>query len=90
MKTVRIIISGKVQGVFFRSSMKKIAEENHVVGWVRNLGDGRVEALVQGDHSDVAKLLVWCKVGPPRAAVSNVNAKDVEPQDELRNFSILY
>ena len=85
----QVIVSGRVQGVFFRSSMKQVAEENNVVGWVRNLKDGRVESFVQGRKSEVDKILEWCRSGPAGAQVDDVSATPIREQP-LRNFTILY
>ncbi|MDG6906331.1 MAG: acylphosphatase [Nitrososphaerota archaeon] len=90
IESFNVIISGKVQGVFFRASMKRVAEECELVGWVRNLEDGRVESLVQGRWTDIQRILEWCKTGPRNAAVSKVEVKKVNPQADLRNFSIVY
>ena len=88
-QTFSIIISGKVQGVFFRASMKKIAEANNVVGWVRNLENGGVEALVQGKGSDVVTVLDWCKVGPRNSVVADVKVTKLKAEPALRNFAVL-
>lgn len=85
----QVIISGRVQEVFFRASMKHIDEEHNVVGWVRNLSDGYVESLVQGKKSDVDKILEWCRSGPPDARVEEISVI-LKPSQPLRNFSILY
>jgi acylphosphatase len=90
IEALNVIISGKVQGVFFRSSMKRVADERNVVGWVRNLDDGRVEAIIQGKAYDVAKVLEWCKIGPPRSFVSDVAATKLRIEKQLRYFSIVY
>lgn len=87
---MRIIVSGKVQGVFFRSSMKKLADENQIVGWVRNMEDGRVESFVQGRKSDVQRVIEWCRVGPMNADVETLSLTRVQTMKEMRNFSILY
>lgn len=88
--TLRVIVSGRVQGVFFRSSMKQVADENNVLGWVRNLKDGKVEALVQGRKLDVERVLEWCRIGPAGAKVDDVETNELEDSQTFRNFSILY
>lgn len=88
--TINVFVSGKVQGVFFRSTMKSVAETNNVVGWVRNLPNGDVEALVQGDEEDVNRVIEWCKLGPSGANVTNVRSKKVEKAQVFRKFAILY
>ncbi|MDG6996001.1 MAG: acylphosphatase [Nitrososphaerota archaeon] len=87
---VNVVISGKVQGVFFRSNLRSIAERNAVVGWVRNLPGGEVEALIQGRKKDVEKVLAWCNKGPDRAKVTNVSVKQVDTTQSYSNFAILY
>ncbi len=68
-----LLISGKVQGVFFRESMRREAERLGVTGWVRNLPDGRVEAVVAGPGPAVHELVAWCGHGPSGAAVKAVS-----------------
>lgn len=86
----KVVIAGKVQGVFFRASMKQFAEENNVVGWVRNLKDGRVESLVQGNKREVELVLEWCRSGPSGARVDEVSVTQLESLQPLQNFSIMY
>jgi acylphosphatase len=69
---LRVWVSGKVQGVFFRESMRVEAERLGVRGWVRNLDDGRVEALLEGDEAAMRRLVAWCRKGPPAARVDGV------------------
>ncbi|HVB11528.1 MAG TPA: acylphosphatase [Nitrososphaerales archaeon] len=84
-----IIISGKVQGVYFRASMKIIADSNNVRGWVRNLEEGRVEALIQGRKPDVDEILNWCRTGPTKARVDKVAITELKADPSLRNFAIV-
>lgn len=72
MKTVNVLIKGKVQGVFFRASAKEIAENLNLAGWVRNTDAGHVEAMVSGDDDAVKVFTEWCHKGPSRARVSEV------------------
>lgn len=74
MKAAHVLIEGRVQGVWFRESMREQAERHRVAGWVRNLPDGRVEAHVQGEDDGVDTLLHWCHDGPERARVDRVTA----------------
>lgn len=67
-----VYISGKVQGVYFRESTKEQALKLGVSGWVRNLPDGRVEALFRGEAGQVQRMLEWCWQGPPASRVDNV------------------
>ncbi len=72
MKRLRLFISGKVQGVWYRESMRQEAEDRGIVGWVQNLPDGRVEALVEGREDRVDDLIAWARKGPPHARVDGV------------------
>ncbi|MDP8936814.1 MAG: acylphosphatase [Actinomycetota bacterium] len=67
-----MVVSGRVQGVFFRDTCRRRAEEAGVAGWVRNLSDGRVEARFEGRPAAVERLVAWCREGPPRAVVDGV------------------
>lgn len=75
----RVLVSGRVQGVFYRASCAEQARAAGLAGWVRNLPDGRVEAMFEGDDDAVERLVTWCRSGPPRAAVTDVQVEDVEP-----------
>ena len=85
-----VLISGKVQGVFFRSTMKRIADEAGVKGWVRNTADGKVEALLQGKADSVKRVIEWCGRGPDRAMIESVKVKEEKLFETFRNFAILY
>jgi acylphosphatase len=76
MKTLRLVIHGRVQGVWYRESMRLKAEQLGITGWVRNREDGTVEAVVQGDHETVSAMLDWARVGPPQARVTRLDAED--------------
>lgn len=78
------MISGRVQGVFFRDSCAREARAHGVAGWVRNLPDGDVEATFEGTPTAVEALLAWCREGPPRARVDAVSVHDEEPTGETR------
>jgi acylphosphatase len=71
-KTLRLVIHGRVQGVYFRDSMRREAQRLGISGWVRNRSDGTVEAAVQGDPADVDLLVRWAHRGPERAHVTQV------------------
>ena len=73
MKTLRLLIHGRVQGVFFRDSMRHEAQKLGVAGWVRNLNDGTVEAAVHGDHNAVDAIVRWAHRGPQHAYVERVD-----------------
>lgn len=87
--TYRIIISGRVQGVFFRATMKDVADENNILGWVRNLNDGRVESLVRGRKTDLNKIIEWCRLGPDGARVDEIEVSLIQDTGRLQNFTIL-
>jgi acylphosphatase len=72
METFHLLISGKVQGVFFRETSRRFAEKLNVKGWIKNTSDGNVEALVTGDEKALNDFVNFCKEGPERAAVDEV------------------
>ena len=74
--TLRLVIHGRVQGVFFRDSMRREAQNLSVAGWVRNRNDGAVEAAVQGEPAAVDAVVRWARHGPQRAQVERV---EIEP-----------
>jgi acylphosphatase len=86
----RIRVSGRVQGVFFRQTTAQEANRIGVTGWVRNLPDGDVEAVVEGDREDVDRLIAWCHHGPPSARVDNVSVAWEPYSGEFSRFSITY
>ncbi len=75
-----VIISGQVQGVFFRDSARREARARRLAGWVRNRPDGTVEAVFQGERDAVEALVRWCHTGPPQAAVDEVTVTWELPQ----------
>lgn len=81
-------VEGRVQGVFFRDSMCKLAQQHGVTGWVKNLADGRVEWLICGDEAAIQTLLAWLQTGPPAAQVIKVNSEPVAAQN-FANFEIV-
>ncbi|MGK2939286.1 MAG: acylphosphatase [Solirubrobacteraceae bacterium] len=84
----RVVVHGRVQGVWFRQSTLREAERLGVDGWVRNRADGTVEVWVQGEAEAVAALVASCGEGPPRADVTAVDVKDVPADPALRGFSV--
>lgn len=91
MKTrTHIFVSGKVQGVFFRSSTEEKAQEIGVTGWVRNLADGRVEAVFEGEQDKVEEMVHWCKKGPQYAIVDGVEVIPENYKGEFQGFIIRY
>ena len=87
---VHIFISGKVQGVFFRQALKVIAKKNNVVGWVRNLIDKRVEAILEGDNKSVNLVIEWAKIGPANSHVDDIQISNEEFRNEFSTFEVLY
>ncbi len=85
-----VFVSGRVQGVFFRSDTRYEANRRHVAGWVRNLSDGRVEAVFEGEEGDVKKVIEFCRRGPPGARVSKVDVQWDDYTGELRGFEVRY
>ncbi|QTA83410.1 Acylphosphatase [Desulfonema limicola] len=83
-----VIISGKVQGVFFRAETLKAASKNNVSGWVRNKKDGTVEAVFEGKEKDVLSILEWCKTGSPHSMVKNTDVRWDDYQGEFSSFEI--
>ncbi|MDO8313296.1 MAG: acylphosphatase [Sideroxyarcus sp.] len=77
-KSLHLVIHGRVQGVFFRDSMRREAQNLAVAGWVRNRSDGTVEAAVQGEDDAVDAIVRWARRGPQFAQVERV---DIEPHD---------
>lgn len=88
MKAVRIIVLGKVQGVFFRASAKAKASSLGLSGLVRNLGDGSVEIIAQGKSKAVDELVQWARKGPSAARVDSVRVNDLEHAQEHKGFVI--
>lgn len=89
-RRIHVIVTGRVQGVFFRAYTKEEADRLGLVGWVRNRVDGSVEALVQGEDKVVEQMISWFHMGSPMAAVSSVKVTEEEPVDENRFFEIHY
>lgn len=87
MQTVSIIISGKVQGVFFRQSTKEKAISLGITGIVKNLPDGNVYIIASGTAAQLKTLIDWCRQGPARAKVTGIKTQEIALQ-EFNNFSI--
>ncbi len=90
VKRVHVFVSGRVQGVFFRSNTKAKAEQLGIKGWVRNLKDGRVEAVFEGDDKEVEEMIEWCKKGPVYAKVEKVEVIPENYKGEFKGFEIRY
>ena len=87
MVRYRVLVSGRVQGVFFRDTCRRLALAHGVSGWVRNLPDGQLEAVFEGRAEDVDRLVEWAHHGPSRAMVAHV-AVQAEPPEGLTTFVI--
>jgi acylphosphatase len=90
MKRVHVFIKGIVQGVFFRAYTQKAAMGFQLNGWVRNLPDGRVEALFEGSQPEVDAMIDWCRRGPSNAIVKQLDIIDEPYAGEFTGFHILY
>ena len=82
-----MVVSGDVQGVYFRDTCRQVATENRVSGWVRNRRDGSVEATFEGSPDAVDRLVEWARLGPPTALVDDIDLYDEQPEN-LTGFEI--
>ena len=78
----RVVVRGRVQGVWYRESCRHAALDAGVLGWVRNNDDGTVEAVLEGDADAVERVVAWMRVGPPRASVTRVECSQEAPRGE--------
>ncbi|MFH0936902.1 MAG: acylphosphatase [Candidatus Daviesbacteria bacterium] len=83
VKHIRLTVLGKVQGVFFRSSSQKKAQEFGLTGFAKNIPDGKVYIEIEGEEKNLEKFIAWCQKGPPFAKVENVQVTE----EEVKNFS---
>ncbi len=90
MVRAKVRIAGRVQGVFFRQSTVEMAQGLGLNGWVRNLADGSVEAVFEGERAVIEQALIWCRQGPPRAGVTEVVAEWLDGPAECTDFTIRY
>jgi acylphosphatase len=86
----RVLVSGRVQGVYYRSYTREMAESLGLTGWVRNVRDGRVEAVFEGEEKEIRKMIDWCWTGSPSSKVTEVNVVWEEPSGESKGFSVTY
>lgn len=86
MIRLHLYISGRVQGVFYRQTTVRIARQLGLKGWVRNLPDGRVEAIAEGPQDAIASFLALCQKGPPDAQVTHLETQYEAPTGEFSNF----
>ena len=89
-KRIRVFVKGKVQGVFFRQALKVKAKQQNVFGWVKNLLDERVEAVLEGNEENVNVLVEWCHGGPANARVEDVEIRNEKFINEFKKFDVLY
>lgn len=85
-----VIVTGKVQGVFYRAETAAKARRLNITGWVCNLPDGHVEAVFEGEEVNVQKIVEFCRRGPPNAYVINLDVKKQEWTGEFGNFRVRY
>ena len=89
-KRVHLLVEGRVQGVYFRQGMMETAEKNNVLGWVRNLPDNKVEAILEGNDSNVDAVVEWARFGPAGAVVDELKISKDNYTGEFQEFKILY
>jgi len=85
-----LLVSGKVQGVFFRQALKVIAKKNNVLGWVRNLKDGHVEAVLEGNNKSINSVIEWIHIGPANSRIDHIEVNNEEFKNEFSIFEVLY
>jgi acylphosphatase len=88
MRRVKILVTGRVQGVYFRLFTQNKAKHFSINGHARNLPDGRVEIVAEGDNITIEKFIKWCHKGPATARVDHVEIAELEADDELTTFEI--
>ena len=87
---VHLLVTGKVQGVFFRQALKVVAKKNNVLGWVRNLKDRRVEVVLEGDNKSINLVIEWARIGPANSRVDDIEVMNEEFKYEFSTFEVLY
>ena len=87
MPTIHIIVSGKVRGVFYRVTAKEVADKIGITGWVKNTKEGNVEILASGDEAGLEEFTSWCRKGPSRSIVENVDITPA-PNEKHESFSV--
>lgn len=88
INAIHVRIYGRVQGVGFRTALREQAQANQVTGWVRNRGDGTVEAQLVGPTEALQRVLAWCEQGPPMATVDGVQVDDLPEIPHYSAFSL--
>jgi acylphosphatase len=89
-KRVHVMISGRVQGVWFRANTKRKAEDLGLTGWVKNTEDGKVEAVFEGNEDDIQKMVSWCHTGSESSRVTNVEVRYQDFTNEFDRFQIVH
>lgn len=89
-KAVHIIVSGRVQGVFYRYTAQKMASRLDIRGWIKNLPNGKVEAVAIGTPTAVETFVAWCQEGPPGARVLDIEVTPLPSTPEIEGFFIRY
>ena len=87
-KKVHLVVSGIVQGVFFRASASKVAMSLKLTGFIRNLPNGAVEVFAEGEEEMLKRIIEWCRQGPPGAHVENVSIEWLEANNQFNSFQI--
>ena len=87
---IKVIVTGKVQGVYYREETRKAADRLGLKGYVKNLPNGSVEAVFKGRQSLVKKMIDWCYTGSPAAIVQNVSTEETDPLENYQTFEIQY
>lgn len=87
---VHVVISGRVQGVWYRANTKQKADELGLSGWVRNTAKGTVEAVFEGEETIVNEMIAWCWKGPPLAKVTRVEIKQKRRGGQFTEFSVVH
>lgn len=89
-KRIHLLVDGRVQGVYFRQGMMETAEKNNVLGWVRNLPNDKVEAILEGHDSNVDAVVEWARFGPAGAVVQELQVTEEKYVGEFSAFEIHY
>ena len=89
-RRLRLFVTGRVQGVFFRQSLKAKSIQNNIFGWVKNLEDGRVECILEGTEENISVLVKWAHNGPANSIVEHVEIHDEKFDNEFTKFDVLY
>jgi acylphosphatase len=90
MKAFHVIVEGRVQGVCFRDYTRKQAEQLHIRGWVQNMPNGSVEAVISGQEEDLHTMITWFSTGSPFSRVTSVVATETAPTETFVNFAIRF